>query len=147
MIRKILVSSDGSALADRAVNKAIELAKATGASVVGLMVTAPCPFTPYGDPMLLGIESVPHYDDEEQQLTQQILEPIKQAAQAAGVQYAGCSVSSRSPGDAIVSTAEHEGCDLICMVMHPCLSLLGANLDKITARVLARSRVPVLLCH
>lgn len=147
MIRKILISSDGSALAERAVLKAIELAKVTGASVVGLMVTEPYPLSMYGEPTLPGAETAAHYDDEEQQLSQQILEPIKQAAQAAGVQYAGCSVSSRSPGDAIVATAEHEGCDLICMAMHHYLSLLGANLDRITTRVLARSKVPVLLCH
>lgn len=147
MIRKILVSSDGSALAELAVSKAIELAKATGASVVAVMVTEPPPLRMYGYPIPPGTETQSHYDDEQQQLSLKILEPIKRAAQAAGVPCAGSSVSSRSPGDAIVAAAEHEGCDLICIAMHQTRSLLGANPDRTTTRVLARARVPVLLCH
>lgn len=147
MIRKILISSDGSALSERAVKSGIELAKATGASVVGLLVTEPYPLRMYGDLMLSGLEPMQHYYDEERQLAQRALAPIEQAAQTAGVRYSGSSVSSRSPGEAIIATAEQQGCDLICIAAENHRDLLGVHLGKETTRVLTHARVPVLLCH
>ena len=147
MIRKILIPSDGSAVSERAINSAIELAKATGASLLGFMVTEPYPLKLYGDLMLRGIGAVQHYDDEERQLSQRVLAPLERAAHSAGVRYSGYSVSSRSPADAIVATAEHEGCDLICMGLRDHHKLLGDHLDPETTKVLTHAKVPVLVCH
>lgn len=146
MIRKILISSDGSTLSEHAVKSGIELAKATGASVVGLLVTEPYPLRMYGDLMLSGIEPMQHYHDEERRLAQRALAPIERAAQTAGVRYSGSSVSSRSPAEAIIATAEEQGCDLICIAAENRHDLLGVHLGKEAARVLTHARVPVLLC-
>lgn len=147
MIRKILISSDGTALSQPAVKSGIELAKATGASVLGLLVTEPYPLRFYGDLMLSGIEPMQHYQDQERQLAQRALAPIAQAAESAGVRYSGSSVSSGSPADAIIATAEQQGCDLICIATENHHDFLGVHLDRETTRVLTHARVPVLVCH
>ena len=147
MIRKILISSDGSASADQSVENAIELAKATGASVLGFAVTKPYPMAMYGDLMLRGIETVQHYDEEARQLSKRLLTRIEQAAETAGVRYAGYSVSSKSPAAAIIATAEKEGCDLICMALHDRYNVLGSHLDPEMTKVLTHARVPILVCH
>jgi nucleotide-binding universal stress UspA family protein len=147
MIRKILIPSDGSTLSARAVQSGIELAKATGAAVVGLMVIDPYPLKMYGDLMFKGIEPMQHYHDEERQLALRALAPIETAAGAAGVRYSSSSMSSRSPADAIIATADQEGCDLICMATKDHRDLLGVHLGKETVKVLTHARVPVLVCH
>jgi nucleotide-binding universal stress UspA family protein len=147
MIRKILIASEGAALSENAVRSAIELARATGASVLGLMVTEPFPLKMYGDLMLRGVEPVQQYQDHERELAQRLLAPMERAAASAGVSYIGSSVSSRSAADAIVATAEHEGCDLICIAPHNHRDRLGVHLGKEAAKVLTHARVPVLVCQ
>ena len=147
MIRKILVASDGALLSEHVMENAIELAKATGASIVGLIVTEPYPLTMYADLMLLGIETVRDYQDQERELANRVLAPIERAAESAAVTYSSASVCSGSPADAIVATAEQQGCDLICIALGDYHGLLGAHLGKETSKVLTRARIPVLVCH
>ena len=147
MIRKILIPSDGSALAERAVERGIELAKATGASVLGLVVTEPFPTKMYGELMLSGVESLQHYFDQEREVAQRTLSPIEAAAKAAGVSFNGYSIPSDSPANTIVATAEQEGCDLICMASEDHSNLLGVHMARKTTWIVTHARVPVLLCH
>jgi nucleotide-binding universal stress UspA family protein len=147
MIRKILIPIDAAASTDHAVTSGIELAKATGASVLGLAVTEPYPLRMYGELMLSGIEPLQHYRDQGRELAERALAPMERAAKAAGVGYRGSSVSSRSPADAIVAAAEREGCDLICMACEDHRDLLGVHLGRDTTWVLTHTQVPVLICH
>jgi len=147
MIRKILIPSDGSRVSEHAVKSGIELAKATGASVVGLLVTEPYPLKMYGDLMLSGIGSLQHYHDQERQLARHVLAPLEHAAETAGVSYSSSSVAARSSAEAIIATAEQQGCDLICMATENHHDLLGVHLGKEATKVLTHARVPVLICH
>ena len=147
MIRKILIPCDGSVAAEQAVERGIELAKAMHASVVGLAVTEPFPLKMYGELMLAGVESMQHYNDHERELAERTLAPIKQAARAAGVAYQSAAVSSNSTANAVITAAEEEDCDLICIAAHNGHPMLGAHLDKDTTWILTHARMPVLLCH
>ncbi len=115
--------------------------------MVALMVTEPYPRKMYGELMLSGIEPLRHYHDQERQLAERVLAPIEHAADAAGVGYSSCCVSGRSLADAIIATAEHEGCDLICMASENQRDLLGVHLARDATRVLTHARIPVLICH
>lgn len=147
MIRKIQIPSDGPDFSERAVESAMELAKATGASVVGCVVTEPYPLRMYGDLMFRGIETVRDYNSEERLLSQRSLAKVERAAAIAGVRYAGYSVSSHSPADAIIAAAEDEGCDLIGIAVHDHHNLFGGRLDEETTKVLTHTKVPVLVCR
>ncbi len=147
MIHKILVTSNGSSVSQRTVQNAIDLARATGASIVGFRATEPFPLRLYGDLMWGGVEWMQQHDEEERELSQRLLAPLEQAADDAGVGYTAQTVSSSSPAEAIVAAAEREGCDLICMPSHERHHLLGTGLDAATTKVLARSKIPVLVCH
>jgi nucleotide-binding universal stress UspA family protein len=147
MIHKILIPSDGSELADHAVKSGIELARATRACVVGLAVTEPYPLNMYGELMFSGFDSLLHFHDEGQEFAERALAPMEKAAKAAGISYRSSTVFSRSPADAIVSAAEREGCDLICMATEERRDLLGPHLSREAIWILTHTRVPVLICH
>jgi nucleotide-binding universal stress UspA family protein len=147
MIRRILVPCDGSSAAEHALRSGIELAKATRATVVGLAITEPFPLKMYGELMVAGVGPLQHYNDQERALAEHALAPVEKAARAAGVDYLSASVSNSSAADAIISAAEQESCDLICLAAHDRRNLLGTHLDHDTVWVLAHARVPVLLCH
>ena len=57
MFKKILVPTDGSALALRAASTAVELAKAHGAQVVGVYVIDPFPYIGIGDASAAGLQN------------------------------------------------------------------------------------------
>jgi nucleotide-binding universal stress UspA family protein len=147
MIRKILIPSDGSALAEPAIRSGIELAKATGASVIGLAVAEPYPLRLYGELMVAGIEPLQHYRGESRESAQRMLVPLAQAAHAAGVDFHESAVYARSLADAVITAADEQACDLICIAADDHRRLTGVHLGRETARVLTRARVPVLVCH
>jgi len=147
MIRKILIPSDGSALSEPAIRSGLELAKATGASVIGLAVTEPFPLRLYGELMVAGLEPLQHYRGESRESAQRKLAPLAQAAHAAGVDFRESAVHASSLADAVIAAADEQACDLICIAARDHRDLLGVHLGRETARVLTRARIPVLVCH
>ena len=82
MYQKILVPTDGSALADQAVSAAIDYARCAGAVVVAFSVAQPYPMLPMVDGAMM-IDPV--VDSAElQRLAQQAVDAIARTAQAAG---------------------------------------------------------------
>jgi len=147
MIKRILVYSDGSPMAEHAAKQGVELAKATGASVIGLALAAPYPLRLYGELMVSGVQTLQHYRQQAGASAQAVLAPLEQAAKAAGIGYTASAVTGSSLAEAIVATAEAQGCDLICMGAQDHRDLLGVHLGKEMERVLTKARMPVLVCH
>jgi len=147
MINKILIPSDGSAHSERAVEKGIELAKATGASIVAFTVTEPYPVRKYGDLIMEGIAPLKTYGEQVQQAAKRVLAAVEQRVKAAGLRFEGYMASSESPAEAIVEAADKHGCDLICMASHgrkgPASVLLGSE----TTKVLTHAKISVFVCR
>ncbi len=70
---------------------------------------------------------------------------IEKAAKAAGVRCSCLSVTSDFPADTILETAKKAKCDLIVMASHGRRGLRGLLLGSETQKVLAGSKVPVLV--
>ncbi|MEZ5650114.1 MAG: universal stress protein [Burkholderiaceae bacterium] len=144
MFKKILVPTDGSDFANRAVDAAIQLAGEHQASLV--LVNVQMPFTLVAAEVPVGFfSSAENYDAEMAKRAEQVLAEAKRKADAAGVTATTSGLLNEHPWAAIVETAEAGNCDLIVMASHGYRGLKGLVLGSQTQKVLTHSSVPVLV--
>lgn len=143
MFKSILVPTDGSPLADKAIDAAIEFARANGARIVGLSVAEPYRFAPLAESsMTLDPEL---YEMNMRELAQQHVQRILDAANKANVQCETVVKQSFSPYEEIIDIAEKYNCDVIFMASHGRKGLNRLFAGSETQRVLAHSTIPVLV--
>jgi nucleotide-binding universal stress UspA family protein len=146
MFSHILVATDGSRLAAKGVKAGVRLAKALGARVTGIYVAAPYLPPMYGEAgLLLGGLSERDYRKAVEREAKKVLAAV---AIEASVQGVPCKVETRTdvqPWRAILAAARARKCDAIVMASHGRGGLGGLILGSETARVLARSKMPVLV--
>lgn len=146
MYTKILVSTDGSKLSDKAVLDAARLAKLSKAELV--IVTVREPFVA----PRMGGESVPGYMGLEKQMKsaarQEAEDMVAQAATIAAAQKVKARTvvaENYSPYKAIIATAKKEKCDLIVMASHGRSGAAAVLIGSETQKVLTHTTVPVLV--
>jgi nucleotide-binding universal stress UspA family protein len=145
MYKHILIPTDGSKLSAQAIAAAVQLAKATGARVTGLFVApAPTPIV-YEDLLPVDYMTPERHAELIDRAAAKYLDVIERAATTAGVPYEGLKVTSDFPADTIVKTAAKRRCDLIFMASHGRRGLSGILLGSETNKVLAHSKVSVLV--
>jgi nucleotide-binding universal stress UspA family protein len=143
MYTNILIPTDGSELAGKAVHHGIELAKRLGAKVTALTVLPPF-HTFTTDPQM--IEDTPvQYKARMQKYAEETLGAVADAAQAAGVTCATVQIEDEHPYRAIIDTAETKGCDLIVMASHGRHGISAIVLGSETVKVLMHCKIPVLV--
>jgi nucleotide-binding universal stress UspA family protein len=143
MYKKILVPTDGSDLAGQAVAAAIDYARASGGTVVAFSVAQPYPLLPAVDGAMMidpGLDST-----ELQQLAQQTVEAVAGLARSAGVACETHTALSFLPYEEIIRAADEYGCDVIFMASHGRRGLSRLLAGSQTQKVLAYSKVPVLV--
>src|SRR3954471_13041219 len=120
MFKHILIPTDGSPLSAKGVKTGVRLAKALGAKVSGVYVTAP-----YVPPMLPedAVIYVPTADPREykkavEARAAKALEVVEREAKAAGVRCETRAVSDPQPWQGIVKTARARKCDVIIIASH-----------------------------
>jgi len=146
MYSHMLIATDGSELADKAVAHGVALAHRLGARVTVLTVSEVWPSIDMG-PMSHHADQA-LIDEFEKAATRSalaILAKAGEAAKAAGVPFDGVHVPAKRPAEAIVETARSEGCDLIVMASHGRRGLRRVLLGSQTVEALSASEVPVLV--
>jgi nucleotide-binding universal stress UspA family protein len=143
MYTNILIPTDGSELAEKAVQHGIDLAKQLGAKVTALTVLPPFHMLTTDTRM---IEDTPaQYKARMQQHAEQTLGTIAHAAAAAGVGCELVHVEHEHPYRAIIDTAAAKPCDLIVMASHGRRGIAAIVLGSETVKVLTHSKIPVLV--
>jgi len=148
MYRHILIPTDGSELAGRAVRHGLALAKTVGARVTALTVEAS--FDVYTVPAskVYGMsEAFAEHAERAKTHAQKILDGVAEQARTAGVVCAMVQVEEDHPYEGIIKTAEQRGCDLIVMASHGRSGIAAIVLGSVTTKVLTHTKVPVLVCH
>jgi nucleotide-binding universal stress UspA family protein len=148
MYRHILIATDGSALAEKAVSHGLSLAKAVGAKVIALIVEAP--FNVYDVPesrVPKMSEAFAQHVEHAKQHAAAVLDRVAEAAKAAGVACETVQVEHDHPYQAIIATAKAKGCDLIVMASHGRSGISAVLLGSVTNKVLTHTTIPVLVCH
>ena len=148
MYRHILIPTDGSELAGRAVRHGLALAKAVGAKVTALTVEAS--FDVYAVPASRVYEMSDAFAEHAERAKahgQKILNGVAEQARAAGVACETVQIEQDHPYEGIIETAERRGCDLIVMASHGRSGIAAIVLGSVTTKVLTHTKIPVLVCH
>lgn len=147
MYKRILVATDGSRLAARGVREGIKLARALGANITGVCVLAPSP-AHYGEHSYYaaGITEA-DYRKYSEASAKKALGALARAAQQAQVRCTTRMVSDAHPWRGLLRAARAARCQLIVMGSHGRSVVGGLILGSETTRVLAHSKIPVLVAR
>jgi nucleotide-binding universal stress UspA family protein len=143
MYSSILIPTDGSELAARAVAHGVALAKRIGARATVLTVIPPFHVLSADVQM---IEDTPaQYQLRMQKRSAQILGVAARSAQEAGVACETVQVEQEHPYRGIIDVAGQKGCDLIVMASHGRRGVSALVLGSETVKVLTHCKIPVLV--
>ena len=147
MFKSILVATDGSDLANKALDAALELARTHQASLTVLTATDPVA-TGIGSGGFGTLNAGPIIERlEEAYATEagKMLTDASNRAAAAGITVTTLHLPRHRPADGIIEIAEERGADLIVMGSHGRRGLGRLLLGSQAAEVLSRSTIPVLI--
>lgn len=145
MYKHILLPTDGSALAQEAVQAGIKLAKSIGAKVTGFYAAPPATPLEFRGMFPVGLTDPTAHARLIEKAASRYLAVVAQAAKEAGVPYKLEHVTDDYPADAIVAAAKRNKCDLIFMASHGHSGFKSSLLGSQTQKVLAQSKVTVTI--
>ena len=146
MFKHILLPTDGSKLADRAIIHGINLAKSLGAKLTLLSVVPE--FRMIADEsfaMPMSMQAKQRYEKETKVLAEKKLVTVSAHIAKAGLQSTSVVVSSDLPYQQIIEVARKRKCDVVVMASHGRRGLTGLLLGSETVKVLTHSKIPVLV--
>lgn len=148
MYKNILIPSDGSELAIKAVAHGLALAKTAGAAVTFVTATADWSATEMAELVERGVaEPVRDYEKKAAAWADKVLAECADRAKAAGVVCTTVHVKDTAAAAAIVETASAKSCDLIVMSSHGRGGMGRVLLGSVATKVLTYSTIPVLVCR
>ena len=145
MYKNILLPTDGSAPAEKAVLAGIKLAAAVGARVTGLYVAPPPTPLVYEKLMPKGYLTTEGHAALIEKTAKRIMSVVEKAADAAGVKHESLVVTGDFPADAILQAATSRKCDLIIMAPQGKGGLSKLLLGSQTQKVVGLAKIPVLV--
>src|SRR3954470_9232370 len=146
MYKHILIATDGSELATRALAHGLALAKEVSAPVTMVTVTQPWSAFEMAHKTREGQRDPLHqFDEMAAASAKAILDIAGQKAKVAGVACELVHAPGQYPAEGIIATAEKNGCDLIVMASHGRRAVGRLLLGSQAVEVLAHSKVPALI--
>ena len=145
MYQHILVPIDGSKLSTKALVHALRLAQAIGARVTAFHASPDYPVELYGDSVVYQPLARDKYAALCKKEADRILNAAAQKGEKAGVAVDTAHAIASAPWQAILAAARKHKCDVIVMASHGRRGVLALLLGSETQKVLAHSRLPVLV--
>lgn len=143
MYKKIIVATDGSDIAQKATEQAVQLAKALKAELAAVLVTEPyqaVAFTIADD-----VVDPSTYNQRTRAHAESVLSQVKKAADAEGITCQTIHQDSHWPYDGIIKAANGYGADLIVVGSHGRRGLEGLLLGSQAMKVLTHTSIPTLV--
>ena len=142
MYKRILVPTDGSEITAKAVETAVTMARAFGATLLTLAVKEPFPYS-----AITEMQPIPpqEFFDAQERIAVKHLDQVKAACAAAGVECLAAAVEAAHPWESIIDFGKDQGADLIVMASHGRRGGAALLLGSETQKVLTHSTVPVLV--
>ena len=146
MYQRILVATDGSDLADKAVAHGIELAKQLKVPICVVTVTEAWSAFQLAELSRMGdTNPIARYEEMAAAAASNVLGKAEQLAKAQGVACEVLHVQDQHPAEGIIAAAKDKGCDLIVMASHGRRGLNRLLLGSQAYEVLTHSKVPALI--
>lgn len=142
MYKRILVPTDGSEITAKAVETAVTMARAFGATLLTLAVKEPFPYS-----AITEMQPIPpqEFFDAQERIAVKHLDQVKAACAAAGVECIASAVEAVHPWEAIIDFGNEQGADLIVMASHGRRGVAALLLGSETQKVLTHAELPVLV--
>lgn len=146
MYKHLLITTDGSELAQKGVEHGLALAAALKAHVTILTVTRPLPAEAVRSALAAGVDDpVGRFDQQIDEAMKERFRLIEAQAKALGVDVELVHEIDDFPAEAIVRFAKLKSCDLIVMSSHGRRGAKRLILGSQTAEVVTHTEVPVLV--
>ena len=146
MFKNILIPTDGSRSANKAVKKGFQLAKKLGAKVTGYYAIEAMPPHVYEEGYSIGgTITVKTLERLAWEIGQQHLDGMARLAAANGIVFSGVVGKAETPYEGIIQAAKAHRCDAIVMASHGRRGLADLILGSVTHKVLTHSKLPVLV--
>jgi nucleotide-binding universal stress UspA family protein len=145
MFRHVLIPTDGSPVARKAVKAGIALARELGAKVTAYTALEPVQPYAFGDGTIIDAATLRGFDEQAKALGRKRLAAVEKAARAAGVACATLMNTPDTVAEGVIAAARRRKCDVIFMASHGRGGLAALVLGSVTQKVLARSKIPVLV--
>ncbi len=139
---RILVATDGSALSDKAVATAVELAKSLGVELVAFTTLPVYPYSGIGESS--GVAAADYQARAGAEASDRLARAQRLASEA-GVDCHTSMLEDDQPYRAIITAADKHDCGLIVMASHGRRGVHGLMLGSETQRVLTHTQRPVLV--
>ena len=143
MYKHILIATDGSELAEKAVTTGLTLAKGLGAKATAITVSEPWTIAR----TCHGSVAVPFdaYENAAAEAASKALASVGRLAKQLDIECATVHIKEHTT-EGILQAAGNRGCDLIVMASHGRRGVSRLILGSQATRVLTNSSVPVLIC-
>jgi nucleotide-binding universal stress UspA family protein len=146
MYKHILIPTDGSEIARKAIESGIDYARESGASIT--FFTAVPEYELPSPSEIMAHKPVPSLEEHEQrsaQLAQKRLASALERARSCGVAFDTDHALSNQPYKAIIDAAKRHGCDAIFMGSHGRSGLAKLWHGSETEEVLEHSDIPMVV--
>jgi nucleotide-binding universal stress UspA family protein len=145
MYKHILIPTDGSEVAEKAVSAGIDFAREVGARVT--LFTAVPEYAPPSETEVMArcVVSIADHARKSEKLANGILAGAASKARAARLEFATAHSESNQPWQAIIDAAKRYNCDAIFMASHGRKGLAAVWHGSQTREVLTHSDVPTLV--
>jgi nucleotide-binding universal stress UspA family protein len=144
VFKHLLISTDGSPLANKAAKAGIALAHALGAKITAYYAAEQLQPI-YGDGYMLNQKMIDGFEERAREVGQKRVDAIGKMAKAAGVPFAAVVTKAATADEGIIDAAKKQKCDVIFMASHGRRGLSKLILGSVTQKVLAHTRLPVMV--
>ena len=145
MFKRILIPTDGSAVADKAVKAGIRFAKEIGARVVGYCAVEPLQAYYYSEGAIVDGGLIAELSRQAKANGEKHLGRMAKLARAARVRFESRCDEAATAYDGIIRAARRKKCDAIFIASHGRRGLSRLVMGSVTQKVLAHSKIPVLV--
>jgi len=145
MFKRLLIPTDGSRIADKAVKAGIRFAKEIGAGVVGYYAIEPVQAYYYSEGAMADGRLIAEFDRQSKAAGEKALAAMAKLARAGRVRFDSLCDKPRTAYDGIVKAARRKKCDVIFMASHGRSGLAKLVMGSVTQNVLAQSKIPVVV--
>jgi nucleotide-binding universal stress UspA family protein len=146
MYKHILIPTDGSSTAQKAVEAGIDFARESGASIT-FFTAVPEYEVPLASEVMAHkpVMSLEEHERRSAEKAGAILAPALERARSCGVTFDADHALSNRPSEAIIDAARRHGCDAIYMSSHARTGLSRLLHGSETLAVLSHSDIPTVV--
>jgi nucleotide-binding universal stress UspA family protein len=145
MFKHILLPTDGSPVAHKAVKAGLALARQLGARVTGYYAVETVPPPIYAEGYIPDPQTMALWDRRAKEYGEKQIAAMAKLARAARVRFQGVCAKAPTPAEGIVRAARRKKCDTIFMASHGRSGIAKLVMGSVTDRVIRTSSVPVVV--